>query len=155
MDKKYLYHFRYTEVDKELFDLEMSCIFDEKIDNTIFFSNEDIKYNKSQFLKEKVEIITYANSMEELLINIDKLNDSEDGFKVVYQEFDNDELPYKKRMEYIIAIAMKLKAVGVINNPKDKYYVWKKEDFFFNEHIIKPLKLFQDKGYLIIIWGNK
>jgi len=71
--------------------------------------------------KEKVEIITYANSMEELLINIDKLNDSEDGFKVVYQEFDNDELPYKKRMEYIIAIAMKLKAVGVINNPKFYY----------------------------------
>ena len=34
-------------------------------------------------------------------INIDNLNEVEDGFKVVYQEFDNDELPYKKRMEYI------------------------------------------------------
>ncbi len=44
---------------------------------------------------------------------------------------------------------------GVINDPKDNYYVWKKEDFYFNEHIVKPLKKYQENGYIIIVISNQ
>lgn len=54
---------------------------------------------------------------------------------------------------------MKNKAVfldrdGVINRP-ETYYVWKKEDFFFNEHIFELLKKYQEKGFLLIIISNQ
>ncbi len=44
---------------------------------------------------------------------------------------------------------------GVINDPKDKYYVWKKENFYFNKHIVEPLRKFQDEGYILIIISNQ
>ena len=43
----------------------------------------------------------------------------------------------------------------MINNPKDNYYVWKIEDFVFNEHIFKALKKYQEAGYLLIIISNQ
>lgn len=55
---------------------------------------------------------------------------------------------------------MKNKAVfldrdGVINNPEENYYVFKKSDFKINIHIFERLKEYQEKGYLLIIISNQ
>lgn len=44
---------------------------------------------------------------------------------------------------------------GVINNPKNNYYVWLKKDFIFNEHIFKIIKKYQNSGYILIIISNQ
>lgn len=55
---------------------------------------------------------------------------------------------------------MKNKAVfldrdGVINNPGENYYVFKKEDFVINTHIFSRLKEYIKQGYLLIIISNQ
>ncbi len=44
---------------------------------------------------------------------------------------------------------------GVINNPGSNYYVWKKEDFKFNNNIINSLLEYQKAAYLLIIISNQ
>lgn len=44
---------------------------------------------------------------------------------------------------------------GVINNTKDKYYVYKKDDFYLNKDIFKSLKQYLDNGYLLIVISNQ
>ncbi len=44
---------------------------------------------------------------------------------------------------------------GVINNPREKYYIFKKEDFFFNPSVFKRLREYSQNGYLIIIISNQ
>ncbi|MBN1253240.1 MAG: HAD-IIIA family hydrolase [Bacteroidales bacterium] len=44
---------------------------------------------------------------------------------------------------------------GVINNNSNTYYTFKKEDFILNDGVIKSLKIFYDKGFILIIISNQ
>lgn len=44
---------------------------------------------------------------------------------------------------------------GVINRKGGSYYIWRKEDFILNEGVIDSLKIFQEKGYLLIVITNQ
>jgi D-glycero-D-manno-heptose 1,7-bisphosphate phosphatase len=44
---------------------------------------------------------------------------------------------------------------GVINDNSVAYYVYKTEDFIINPGVIKSLKLFQSKGYQLIVITNQ
>jgi len=44
---------------------------------------------------------------------------------------------------------------GVINLKGGPYYIYRKEDFFFNEGVTEALKYFSSKGYLLIVITNQ
>lgn len=44
---------------------------------------------------------------------------------------------------------------GVINNNKDRYYTWKKEDLEINPGVIKTLKELKNRAYLLIVISNQ
>lgn len=44
---------------------------------------------------------------------------------------------------------------GVINNPKNNYYVYRVEDFTINAGVIEALKYFTDRDYLLIVITNQ
>ncbi len=44
---------------------------------------------------------------------------------------------------------------GVINRKGGSYYIWRIEDFILNEGVIDALKIFQEKGYLLIVITNQ
>ncbi len=55
---------------------------------------------------------------------------------------------------------MKNKAIffdrdGVINNDSGHYYIFRKEDFVFNEGIFESMKFFLEKNYLLFIISNQ
>ena len=44
---------------------------------------------------------------------------------------------------------------GVINNPKNNYYVYKIKDFSINDGVIEALQYFQEKDYMLIVITNQ
>jgi D-glycero-D-manno-heptose 1,7-bisphosphate phosphatase len=44
---------------------------------------------------------------------------------------------------------------GVINKKGKEYYIWKVEDFEFNQGVIEALKVFKSRGYLLIVITNQ
>jgi D-glycero-D-manno-heptose 1,7-bisphosphate phosphatase len=44
---------------------------------------------------------------------------------------------------------------GVLNNEESNYYIFRTEDFFLNEGIIKSLQMLRDRGYIFIVITNQ
>jgi D-glycero-D-manno-heptose 1,7-bisphosphate phosphatase len=44
---------------------------------------------------------------------------------------------------------------GVINRKGSPYYIFREEDFFFNEGTIEAIRYFNGKGYLVIVITNQ
>ncbi len=44
---------------------------------------------------------------------------------------------------------------GVINNPKNHYYVYRIEDFEINKGLVEALKVLQDRDYMLIVITNQ
>jgi len=44
---------------------------------------------------------------------------------------------------------------GTLNNNKDHYYIWRREDFRLNEGVIEALREFRRRGYLLFVITNQ
>ena len=112
---KYLYLYRYDKTERELCKLESRYIFSKEEKKKLLFSNIKVEPSSSAFIKNRLEIISFAADYSTLINEIKKENICIEGFKVEYLVIDGDTTEYAERLE-------KLKDIGYSIEGNPDYY---------------------------------
>lgn len=87
-DNRYIFFTTYAYGEKSLYELEFRTLFGETPTDKILFSNMDFNPSRSVFIKERLEILCETSSLEELLLEIKKLNLILDGFRINHIRYE-------------------------------------------------------------------
>jgi len=91
----YLYIINYRDNEEGLCKLEMKSLFQVSIDEKHFVSGIDMLPSRSVFIKHRISIISAADSIEELLLQVSALNNPLfKSFKFLYVNVDKNEIEY-------------------------------------------------------------
>jgi tRNA G10 N-methylase Trm11 len=148
--KEFFYLINYnSERDKELCELEMKYIFGYIPKYRHILSSIDTKPSRSPYIKEKIDILIDASSLEELIVKINENNTVYDDYKVIYLKSGNLDVNYNERLRAVRLIAMAVKGKANIHDAKVVLGVSKvgekwifglhqKDDFKWHEHDKRP-----------------
>ncbi|MEW8985665.1 MAG: methyltransferase domain-containing protein, partial [Bacillus sp. (in: firmicutes)] len=121
----YLYTYASYEDERDLVSLEMRSLFGKDSQTGVIESAVKINPSRSPFIKERLEIILEALSLEELVSKVQELTPITETYKVKYIKRGStgkaDEAARRRRIEK--EIGLKLKGVADIHNPKQVYGV--------------------------------
>ncbi|MCU4174677.1 TRM11 family SAM-dependent methyltransferase [Carboxylicivirga sp. N1Y90] len=112
---QYVYTFTYDDSEFELCQLESRHIFKKKVKHKLLFSDVKIEPSSSAFIKNRLDIITYATDYSELIGKVKEENIHSEGFKAEYLVLDGDTTNYADRLS-------KLKDVGWSIEGDPDYY---------------------------------
>jgi len=111
----YIYSINYNDHHYELSKLESRQLFDKEDKNKLLFSNVKVDPSISAFIKNRFEIILFAENYTDLLNEIKKENIQVEGFKVEYLVLEADTTTYNERLE-------KLRDIGYRIEGEPNYY---------------------------------
>ena len=117
MNTEYLYITKYPEAEKEFCDMELKCLFGYIPEGRNFTSNECIDPTRSPFIKERLEIRFCADTLDEILENIDKEGISCDRFKVCYIKTETNDISYEERLDSLRKIGFRIQGEPDIHDP--------------------------------------
>lgn len=147
--KKYIYISNYDPTEKDLCQLESSCVFNQHGKDKLLFSDIKVTPSSSAFIKKRLEILSFSEDYPTLIRQIKKERIAIEGFKVEYVVLDGDATNYAHRLG-------KLKDIGYSIEGNPDYYtptttyalchyqgVWYfgvliKNNFAWHEHGQKP-----------------
>ncbi|MCX7695293.1 MAG: methyltransferase domain-containing protein [Caloramator sp.] len=101
----FLYYINYRPDEKDLCNLEMRVIFNKNLSGKYLLSEKDFDIDRSVFIKYKIDILASYNSFEGLIKEVEKLNITQEKYKVKYFDVDDKvkvEFNEKHRLEGII-----------------------------------------------------
>lgn len=148
--EKYFYIINYNrEFEEELCNMEMNSLFRIRPNNKQFFSNKYINPSRSPFIKEVIKIKYEEDTLEEILLNIEKDKLSYEKFKVCYIKNEFSHINYDERLKSIRKIGLIINGEADIHNPdimlgltkvngKWIFGEYEKNDFEWHIHDRKP-----------------
>ena len=116
--KNYFYIINYNrEFEEELCYTEINSLFQLKPNDKQFFSHKYINPSRSPFIKEVIKIKYEEDTLEEILLNIEKDKLSYEWFKVCYVKNEHSDIGYDERLRSIRSIGMIINGEADIYNP--------------------------------------
>lgn len=126
---KYMYIVNYPVFEEELCLLEMKSIFGKIPDKKTLFSNIEFNPSNSPFIKTRLDIIYEKDTIEELVVEINKDTTIYDNFKLEYIRLNNNNnIPYNERLDLIKKLSMNIIGIHNFKNPKFNFGVTKIDD---------------------------
>ncbi|MFK7770670.1 MAG: TRM11 family methyltransferase [Saprospiraceae bacterium] len=134
---KYIYSFNYDRHNIELCKLESRQLFEEEEKDKLLFSNIKIDPSVSSFIKNRFEIILFADNYSEVLKKIKQENIHAEEFKVEYLILDGDEMPYKERLQKLRDIEYNIERESNYHTPTINYSVCNYNNVWYFGTLIK------------------
>ncbi len=128
---KFIYFTNYAKGEKELHDLEFRILFNANPLNRILISEVDLDSNRSIFIKEKLRVLCYAKSFDELLVQIEKNNYDYENLRVDYLKYENLQVTYEERLRQMSAVGATLKGEANIHHPDITLAITVVDDIFY------------------------
>lgn len=123
---KYMYVVNYPTFEEELCLLEMRAIFEKIPKEKTLFSNIKFNPSNSPFIKTRLDIIYEKDTVEELLVEINKDKTVYDNFKLEYIRLNNNNnIPYEERLNLIKKISINIIGTHNFKNPKFNFGIVK------------------------------
>ena len=147
---KYMYIVNYPTFEEELCLLEMRAVFGKMPVEKTLFSNIEFNSSNSPFIKTRLDIIYEKDTIEELLVEINKDTTIYNNFKLEYIRLNNNHnIPYEERLDLIKKLSMNIIGTHNFKNPEFNFGVTKvdgkwlfgidnKNDYKWHTHDNKP-----------------
>ena len=147
---KYMYIVNYPTFEEELCLLEMRAVFGKMPIEKTLFSNIEFNSSNSPFIKTRLDIIYEKDTIEELLVEINKDTTIYNNFKLEYIRLNNNHnIPYEERLDLIKKLSMNIVGTHNFKNPEFNFGVTKvngkwlfgidnKNDYKWHTHDNKP-----------------
>ena len=147
---KYMYIVNYPTFEEELCLLEMRAVFGKMPVEKTLFSNIEFNSSNSPFIKTRLDIIYEKDTIEELLVEINKDTTIYNNFKLEYIRLNNNHnIPYEERLDLIKKLSMNIVGTHNFKNPEFNFGVTKvngkwlfgidnKNDYKWHTHDNKP-----------------
>ena len=107
MNKQYLYVYNYSEEEKELCMLELRTVFGFEPADFIFKSDVDFGPGRSPFIRERLDLLLEAPSLEDLKQKASLLKFGDESFKTVFVQYNRDDkvgFSQRRRIEREVGI---------------------------------------------------
>ena len=116
----YLYQINYPIQEQYLCSMEMQCLFNDNITmpNHCIISHKNFPASRSVYFKAKLEILCQSDSLEGLAMEVARLEESFQDFKLSYLKHLDYPLDYPTRMAYLKKLSRQIKGTGNIAMPK-------------------------------------
>lgn len=134
---KYIYTFNYENIESDLCKLESKYVFGTKEQNKLLFSDQKIEPSISSFIKNRIEIISFASDYDTLLNEIKKEDIRVEGFKVEYLVFEGDKTEYANRLSKLRDIGFSIEGMHDYYNPKTTYALCNHENTWYFGILVK------------------
>ncbi|WP_237705275.1 hypothetical protein [Bacillus coahuilensis] len=125
MNLNYVYLYAYHETEKELCQLEQRALFGYSTEDEWIVSATKIDPSRSPFIKERLDVIEQADSIDSLILTISSFGETFHQFKVVYRKVGKDETSFPTRKRVEKEIGLRLKGTPDLINPKVELVVCK------------------------------
>ena len=147
---KYMYIVNYPTFEEELCLLEMRAVLGKMPVEKTLFSNIEFNSSNSPFIKTRLDIIYEKDTIEELLVEINKDTTIYNNFKLEYIRLNNNHnIPYEERLDLIKKLSMNIIGTHNFKNPEFNFGVTKvdgkwlfgidnKNDYKWHTHDNKP-----------------
>lgn len=158
---KYMYIVNYPTFEEELCLLEMRAVFGKMPVEKTLFSNIEFNSSNSPFIKTRLDIIYEKDTIEELLVEINKDKRIYNNFKLEYIRLNNNHnIPYEERLDLIKKLSMNIIGTHNFKNPEFNFGVTKvdgkwlfgidnKNDYKWHTHDNKPCSYSNSLGVKI------
>ena len=118
---KYIYSFRYDDIESALCKLESRYIFNKEEKNKLLLSDIKVEPSSSAFIKKRLDIILFSENYATLINEIQKENICMEGFKVEYLVFDGDTTAYAERLQKLRDIGCSIEGMSDYYSPTITY----------------------------------
>lgn len=166
----YMYHMNYQMHEKELCLLEMRALFDRNIHDKVFFSDRCFDPSISPFIRNRLQVIYSAPTLNEIIVFIEKDKLKSDCFLVRYMDLTSEEQNRTEHKETCKLIGCAITGKVSFKSPDVIYGVtWYEGGWYFGflatndnvwrQHINKPYSYSSSIGIttakaLVNIAGN-
>lgn len=135
--KEYLYILNYPPYEKDLCLLEFKSLFDQEMTTKYFITNKMIDYNRSVFIRSRIDILKRDKDFQQILHYINKENLTFYEFKVTYLKNEDTHVSYQEAIDKCKQIAFPINGSVNMQNPKVSLIITKiKEEWIFGiQHI--------------------
>jgi tRNA G10 N-methylase Trm11 len=145
----YLYSLNYPEFEKELCALEVKSLFNDLMEEKVFFANTKVDPSVSPYLRNRIEVLFSHSSFTELvgLVKNEELHATD--FMVRYVKLYDQDPPFEMRRNYCKQLGSKIHGEPLFISPKVifgiTFYkgIWyfgilKQNNIIWKEHAYKP-----------------
>ncbi len=153
-NNKYLYNINYQIHEEALCKLEMRSVFKENYDHKTFISDIKMNPSNSPFLKSRLDISLEAKSFEELLELIKKKDIDDEGFKVVYMVYDENDKNYKNRKDFCKSVGLILKGYPNFKTPSIIFGITEYEGVWLFGQVIENNALWRNHNNRPITYSS-
>lgn len=126
--KKYLYIYNYSPNEKELCEMEFKQIFDEDMKSKYYFSNLNFPYQRSVFIKGRLDIINISHQFEDIVEDIKQKKLCYYHFKVIYLKNEITHVDYQESLQRCKDIAFPIDGSVNMQNPQTVFAITKIKD---------------------------
>lgn len=126
--KKYLYIYNYSPNEKELCEMEFKQIFDENMKSKYYFSNLNFPYQRSVFIKGRLDIINISHQFENIVEDIKQKKLCYYHFKVIYLKNEITHVDYQESLQRCKDIAFPIDGSVNMQNPQTVFAITKIKD---------------------------
>ncbi len=95
---QFIYTYATTGDEASLCAMELRCLFGREIPPDIFASTRKVDASRSPFIKERIDVMYTAESLEEIYIQTEQINVGDRTFKVIFVK--TNDLPRAAKIEY-------------------------------------------------------
>lgn len=135
------YFINCSEMEKELCNMEMKCIFEDVPQNKWIVSKYNFNPSRSPFIKFKISSIYIEDTLDNIIKKIKENKVAYDDFKVNYIKSEDGDVEYKERLSAVREIGLVVTGFPDIHNPKVELAITKfKDKWIFGEFIKNDFK---------------
>lgn len=147
--KKYLYIYNYSPHETDLCEMEFRQIFHEQMKSKYYLTNVDFDYQRSVFIKGKLDIINMSSCFQDIIDDIMKRELCYYDFKVIYLKNEITHVNYQESIERCKDIAFPINGSVNMQKPKTIFAITKIVDqwIFGIYHYEKTWSLRYDKPH--------
>lgn len=128
--KNYFYTTNFSMDERDIFKMEISCLFNLSINKKHFFSSIYISPSRSPYIKHCISVIFSASSLDDIIKDIVDTEFYSDKFKVFYINTEDNTFTYheKKNIEYLVG--MSIKGTADLKEPENILAIAKVDDLW-------------------------
>lgn len=145
---KYLYFYNYQTNEQDLCEMEFRSIFNEDMKTRYYLSDHDFDYQRSVFIRGKLEILCMSNHFYDILEDVKNRKMCYYDFKVIYLKNEITHVHYHETLEKCKQLASPIDGSINMQNPKIVFALTKLDeqwifgiyhsDMIWHDHLKKP-----------------
>ena len=128
---KFLYIFNYEPREESLCQMEFQQIFQEPMTSKYYFSDQDFQYQRSVYIRGKLEMISQSSSFDEVIEDIKRKELCYYDFKVIYLKNDITHVPYQESIERCKDAALPIQGSVDLHHPQTIFAITKIEHMWY------------------------